>query len=80
MKRLILVTSVNAQMVAELEEQKDPWMFSEGGVFEAYPHTLPPDWRKDHRSFYERYMAGEPLHPNWVRETDFEEKPIELRP
>ena len=63
---------LKADLYTELKQQGDPRMEGKGGVFDQYPHA-----NKGHQNFYERYMKGEPLKAGWVKETDFEKKPLD---
>ncbi|QDV20953.1 Sulfatase [Gimesia panareensis] len=60
------------QLETELKAQQDPRMSGKGGVFEAYQYSDPRT-----RSFYERYMSGEPLKAGWVNKSDFESGPLD---
>ena len=66
------LAALKAQLHAELKQQGDPRMEGKGDVFDQYPHA-----NKGHVNFYERYMKGEPLKAGWVKETDFEKKPLD---
>ncbi len=66
------LSELQARMVAELTQQSDPRMAGNGQVFDQYPYAAP-----NHRRFYERYMAGEPIRAGWVQPSDFEEGPLE---
>ena len=66
------LAALKAQLHAELKQQGDPRMEGKGDVFDQYPHA-----NKGHVNFYERFMKGEPLKAGWVKETDFEKKPLD---
>lgn len=66
------LAALKAQLHAELKAQGDPRTEGKGDVFDKYPHA-----NKGHQNFYERYMKGEPLKAPWVKETDFEKKPVD---
>jgi len=66
------LAALKAQLHAELKAQGDPRMEGKGDVFDKYPHA-----NKGHVGFYERFMKGEPLKAGWVKETDFEKKPLD---
>ena len=55
------------EMFRELRKQGDPRMEGRGEVFDRYPTA-----REDLRSFYNRYLSGEPVAASWVNDTDFE--------
>ncbi len=59
------------RMATRMEEallaEGDPRMRGEGEVFDAYPYA-----DEKHRSFYERFLAGEPLQAGWVNASDVE--------
>ena len=63
---------LQAQMHAELRQQGDPRMEGRGDEFDKYLHANP-----GHVNFYERFMRGEPLKAGWVKESDFEKKPLD---
>jgi len=67
-KRAALKTA----MYAALTAQGDPRMAGHGDIFDRYPYSNPASAR-----FYERYMRGEKLTPNWVKPTDFEKAPLD---
>lgn len=59
--------NLEAQLIKELKEQKDPRMFGNGNVFDEYLYS-----NKAARNFYERQMNGENPKAGWVNKTDFE--------
>jgi N-sulfoglucosamine sulfohydrolase len=65
-------SKLKRQLFAELKAQDDPRMFGNGQIFEQYPYSDP-----QYRDFYERFMRGEKLVPNWANASDFEKEPPE---
>lgn len=57
-------------METELKKQNDPRMVGNGDVFDSYEPA-----KGSH--FYERYMAGEKVHSGWIKNSDFEKKPLD---
>jgi len=62
-----LVSELSGRLWAQLRQQGDPRVSSQGDVFDRYPHANP-----DLAGFYERFMRGETLKAGWVNETDLE--------
>jgi len=60
-----------AELGQELRREEDPRALGQGAVFDTYLFS-----NEKSRYFYDRYMAGVPVHAGWVNETDFE--PTEL--
>jgi N-sulfoglucosamine sulfohydrolase len=62
--------TLRAELWQELKAQGDLRALGRGAEYDAFPSA-----DKANRNFYERYMAGETLHPGWVAPTDFEKLP-----
>jgi len=58
---------LKTQMELELKSQHDPRMFGKGYLFDQYPYGEPRVI-----NFYERFMKGEKIKTNWVRDSDYE--------
>ena len=58
---------MQSRLFMELKSQSDPRLLGHGQIFDQYEYA-----DKANRGFYERFMAGEELHPGWVAPTDFE--------
>ena len=56
-------------LFSELQQQGDPRLSGQGGVFDQYLHASPA-----HVGFYERFMRGEKLNTGWVSPSDFEKQ------
>lgn len=64
--------SMRQELFRRLRAQQDPRIEGKGELFDKYLHS-----NVQHRNFYDRYMKGEKLKAGWVRDTDFEKKPID---
>ena len=67
----MMKAELNNQLVDELKKEGDPRIMGNGDIFDEYPYADDKD-----RNFYNRYMAGEKLNPDWVEPTDFEKEKI----
>lgn len=63
---------LEAQLVAELEEQGDPRALGQGNVLEQYPYA-----NVGQQNFYGKYMGGQALKAGWVSPSDFEPEPLD---
>ena len=57
------------QLEAILKQQQDPRILRNGDVFDEYNYA-----GKNHRDFFNRFMAGETLKAGWVNDNDFEKE------
>ena len=64
--------ALKQELFEALRVQEDPRMSGNGQIFDEYIYA---DER--HRSFYERYMAGEKIEAPWVSPSDFEKGTLE---
>jgi len=65
------IAEMKEMLFRELSEQGDPRMFGRGELFDKYEYA-----DESTRDFYNRFMAGEPVHASWINETDFETGPV----
>lgn len=64
------VSELEKRLEDALRAQGDPRMQGNGKVFDEYTPTAGD-------GFYEKFMRGEKVNANWVRESDFEKQPIQ---
>ncbi len=62
-------------MTEELTAQKDPRILGYGEIFMTYPYAY-----EQHRDFYNRFMAGEPLRAGWIKQSDIESEALDQTP
>lgn len=63
---------LEAAMRTELSSQGDPRQFGQGDVFDRYEHA-----NKGHVGFYEKFMRGQRPGTGWVKDSDYEPRPVE---
>jgi arylsulfatase A-like enzyme len=66
------MSALREELLGRLREQGDPRMAGEGKIFDEYLHA-----NKGTRGFYERFMKGEKMPTNWVKDSDFESGPLD---
>jgi N-sulfoglucosamine sulfohydrolase len=66
--------SLKAKLFEELTIEGDPRMTGEGDIFDNYLYAA-----ENFRNYYQRFMAGEELYPNWISRSDFETEDPEFK-